>query len=345
MERLRVTLLGAPPVLEETDPEAYALYLQGRHLSRQLTEDSLRQSNELFEQALAIDPDYTTALDGLTRNYNNMTSNGLLAPAEAFARIRELTAKVLTIDPDNASAEAQLGWVAMYYDNDVAAAAEHFERALAREPANSAIIGTAAALLVGLGRLDEAIALGEYMVSRDPVNPTSHFNLGIYRTYAGHWEAAADAFRDTLRFAPGYIGARYGIGVALLAQDKAQAALEAFALEEGDEEYRVKGTALALHALGRQAEFRKALEELITRWGDTWPSEVAHVYAATGDTDAAFVWLDNAVAQNEAGLDHQFLIPFYAPVHDDPRWAEFLERVGSSPAQRASIEFEVSLPE
>jgi hypothetical protein len=37
-----------------------------------------------------------------------------------------------------------------------------------------------------------------------------------------------------------------------------------------------------------------------------------------------------AVAQNESGLNEQFLLPIYTPLHSDPRWALFLERAGSS---------------
>jgi tetratricopeptide (TPR) repeat protein len=299
----------------------------------------------LFEQALAIDPAYTAAMDGLASNYNNQVSNGLLPPAEGFALSREMTQRALALDPNNANAHAQLGWLAMYYDNDPATAARHIERALGQGPPNRGIIGSAAALLVGLGRVEEALALGKYMVARDPINPTSHFNLGLYYLYAGQWEAAANAARTALRLSPDYIGAHYVIGEALLFAGEPQAALEQFALERGDDEYRVKGTALALQALGRQAQFEQTLEELIQRWGDKWPSEVAHVYAMSGDADAAFAWLDKAVAQNEDGLDHQFLAPFFVNLHDDPRWAVFLQRVGSSPEQLAAIEFKVTLPE
>jgi hypothetical protein len=71
---------------------------------------------------------------------------------------------------------------------------------------------------------------------------------------------------------------------------------------------------------------------------------VAHVYAWMGDADAAFQWLGRAVAQKEVGLDQQFLHHFFHPLHTDPRWAAFLESVGSSPAQLDAIEFEVTLP-
>jgi len=344
VEQLKITLLGAAPTIEATDPRAYALYLRARSLGRRVTKESMEQSNALFEQALAIDPDYAAAIDGLTRNYNNQASNGLLPAAEGFALAREMTQRALALDPNSALAHSQLGWIAMYYDNDLPAAARHFERALAEDPTNRGIITNAAALLVGLGRLDEVIALQEYLIARDPMNASGHFNLGLYYFYAGDWEAAVASIRAVLRLSPGYIAAHYEIGAALLMEGEAQAALEAFALEK-DEEYRVKGRAMASYALGRQEDFESAMAELKAGWGGQWPSEVAQAYAITGDADATFEWLDKAVAQNEAGLDHQFLIPFYAPVHDDPRWASFLDRVGSSPAQRAAIDFAVALPE
>ena len=56
----------------------------------------------------------------------------------------------------------------MISDGDLAAAARHYEHALALEPANTDIIGNAASLAANLGRLDTAIALHEYAIARDP---------------------------------------------------------------------------------------------------------------------------------------------------------------------------------
>ena len=67
----------------------------------------------------------------------------------------------------------------MYGDNDLAGAAQHFEHALALDPTNLGVLGNAATLLQNLGRLDEALALEEAIVRRDPVNVTALYNLGI----------------------------------------------------------------------------------------------------------------------------------------------------------------------
>ena len=69
VEQLKITLLGEAPTAAETDPEAYALYLQARHLANQGTAESYEQSNALYQQALAIEPEYAAAWYGLARNY------------------------------------------------------------------------------------------------------------------------------------------------------------------------------------------------------------------------------------------------------------------------------------
>ena len=126
VEQLKITLLGAAPTIEATDPRAYSLYLRARSLGRRVTKAGMEQSNALFEQALTIDPGYAAAIDGLTRNYNNQASNGLLPAAEGSALAREMTRRALAVDPDNALAHAQLGWIAMYYDNDLAGGGASF---------------------------------------------------------------------------------------------------------------------------------------------------------------------------------------------------------------------------
>jgi len=343
VEQLKITLLGQAPHVKEVNPEAYSLYLQARHLGRQITAEGFEQSNTLLRQALTIEPDYAAAWDGLAANYTNQAGKGLLPAVEGYRQAREAAERALAIDPDYAPAHASLGWIAMSFDNDPAQAARYFERALQLDPANTDIIRSAATLLQNLGRLDEAIALNEYANARDPLSPVGHANLGNIYIYAGHWDAAIASLQTALRLSPDYIGAHSAIGDALLYQGDAEAALAEFALE-GDQEYQVKGTAMALHALGRQEECLAMLDELIERWGEEWPSEVAQVYAYVGDADAAFTWLDKAIAQNEDGLTSQFSQPYYKPINSDPRWAEFLETVGSSPERQAAIEFKVTLP-
>src|SRR5256885_14986443 len=120
----KVTLLGAAPKARTTDPEAYALYLQAVQLGPPFTAEAFQQSDALYRKALAIDPRYVPAWNGLARNFASETGQGLLTGKEGFAQAREAAVKALAIDPDYAPAHAQLGWIEIYGDNDLAGAAE-----------------------------------------------------------------------------------------------------------------------------------------------------------------------------------------------------------------------------
>jgi TolB-like protein/Tfp pilus assembly protein PilF len=150
VKQLKVTLLSAAPKARTTDPEAYALYLQAVQLGRPFTAEAFQQSDALYRKVLAIDPRYAPAWYGLARNFGSETSQGLLPNKEGYAQAREAAVKALTIDPDYAPAHAQLGWIAMYGDNDLAGAALHLERALAIDPAVLSVLATSATLLQSL---------------------------------------------------------------------------------------------------------------------------------------------------------------------------------------------------
>ena len=147
VKQLKVTLLGAAPKARTTDPEAYALYLQAVQLGRQGTAEAFKQSDALYRKVLAIDPRYAPAWAGLAANFTNETAQGLLSNKEGYAQAREAATKALAIDPEYAPAHAGLGYIAMYGDNDLAGAAQHFKRALALDPADLDVLRNSATLL------------------------------------------------------------------------------------------------------------------------------------------------------------------------------------------------------
>jgi TolB-like protein len=339
--QLRLKLFGDLPTVQKTKPEAYAFYLQARHFSNLLTPAGWKQSDELYKQALNIDPEYAAALAGLSRNYINLTGYNLLPVAEGYSMALDAANRALAIDPKNVLALSSLSWVAMMQDSDLIGAAKYMQRALELEPTNISLIRNSATLVKSLGRLDEAIALMEFAIVRDPVNPVSHLNLGQNYVLAGRLDEAIRSEQTALSLSPGIGGAQYWLGEALLRKGETEAALAAFQKEE-DDEWRVKGTALALYDLGQTTEFERSFAELRERWGKRWPIEIAHVYAWIGNVDDAFVWLDKELGVN--GLGGVMVDNFFTHLHDDPRWQPLLVKGGVSGDQLDSIEFKVTLP-
>jgi len=341
--QLKVTLLGAAPKVEATDPEAYALFLQARQLNRQLTGEALERSNVLYQQALDIDPDYAGAWVGLADNYGVQALLGLRPQDEALQLAREPVNRALAIDPEYAPAHAGLGMIAMLYDDDPAAAAQHYERALELEPTNPDIIHHAAYLARRLGRVDEAVPAYEYVVARDPVNVESRAGLGLSYIIAGRLDEAVASLRTLVTLSPDVPWVHFGFGVALYWNGEPEAALAAMH-QESSPVRRLIGLALVYHALGQAVESDAALAELIEKYEQRDAYHIASVLAFRGEADRAFEWLDKAVEQSDPGLGAIAVTKLFANIHDDPRWLPFLESIGKSPEQLAAIEFKVRLP-
>jgi len=343
--QLKIKLLGAAPKAKETDPQAYALFLQARQLQRQVTAEGLEQSIALYQQALAIAPGYAAAWAGLSESYYRQTSNLSVRPIdEGYTLAREAADKALAIDPENAAAHAQLGLISMVYNGDLAAAARHVERALQLEPANPDVILIAANLTGNLGRAEEAVALSEYAVSRDPVNPRGHANLGFNYSHARRWDEAIASARTALSLSPGMMGPHYYIGSALLQKGEPDAAL-AEMQQESDAAWRLLGLATAYRALDQKLESDAALAELIDTYEKDSAYNIAYVLSFRGETDRAFEWLDKAARYKDPGLSEIPTQLEFANIQNDPRWLPFLESIGKSPAQLDAIKFKVTLPE
>jgi len=340
---LKLKLLGAAPKAKAADPKAYALYLQARQMNRQRTPEGNEQAIVLYQQALAIDASYAAAWAGLADVYDRQVGDGERPIGEGYRMARDAANKALAIDPEFAPAHARLGHIAMTYDGDLAAAARHYEHALALEPTNTDIILNAAILLSGLGRLDTAVALDEYVVARDPVSPNGDSNLGYDYLYAGRLDEAIASGRSALSLSPGYGAAQYIIGMALLLKGDPAGALAAMQ-KESSEIWRLIGLPMAWHALGKKAESDAALAELIAKCEKDGAYNIAYVLAYRGDTDRAFEWLDKAVAYHDGGLSEIVGQPLFANIKNDPRWLPFLRKIGKAPEQLAAIKFEVKLP-
>ncbi|MDH3452983.1 MAG: protein kinase, partial [Gammaproteobacteria bacterium] len=341
--QLKVTLLGEAPEVQQRNPQAFALWLQARYLNDRDTAEGLETAIDLVGQALALDPDYAEAWTELARTYSIMANKGLRRQDVGFRLSRDAVNRALLIDPELAMAHAGLGWIAMSYDGDLGAAARHYEHALALEPNNTEIIGSAAVLCKNLGRLHEAITLQEYVVARDPVDPRGHGNLGNFYLSAGRLNEAIASYRTALALSPGIFGAQSLIGTALLLDGKHEAALAAMQLESL-EVHRLIGLVIAHHALGQHVESDAALGDLIEKYEQDAAFNIAYVLAFRGEADRAFEWLDKAVKYNDPGLADIVNERLFANIHSDPRWLPFLRRVGKAPEKLATITFKVTLP-
>ena len=341
--QLKIKLLAAAPKLRVTDPQAYALFLQAREVMRQYNAEAIEQAIVLYQQALAIDPRYAPAWTGLADAYFSQVDLGLVTTDQGLPLARKAINQALANDPTYASVYARLAMIDGIIDGDLAAAARHLEQGLAWDPANLDLISSAGRIAGSLGRRDQAIALVEYLVARDPLNVMGHDGLAHAYRSAGRLDEALAEFRTVLKLSPGFGSKHYFLGEVLLLKGDAKAAL-AEIQQEPVEGYRLLGLSMAYHALGRKAESDAALDELIRKHEQTMAFNIAYALAWRGEADRAFEWLDKAVKYRDAGLVLIAHHPMLESLHSDPRWLPLLRRLGKAPEQLAPIKFDVNVP-
>jgi tetratricopeptide (TPR) repeat protein len=261
---------------------------------------------------------------------------------EGFAPARDLAEKALAIDPDYAPAHSTLGYIATL-ENDDAGAAKHFERALTLDPTDAVVLRAASAFLSNLGRLEEALALDQAIVRRDPLNTTVLFNLGNLQRFSGRYDEAIASLRTALSLNPAEGGVHYLLGLTLLLKGDAASAL-AETEQEPNEISRMIALPMAYHALGRKADSDDALFALIAKYEKDSSYNIAYVCAFRGEADQAFAWLDKALEYHDPGLSEIVVENLFDKIRSDPRWLPFLRKIGKAPEQLAKIEFKVTLP-
>lgn len=308
--------------------EAYFLQLEARANLKPFTRLPLMKALALFEQALAIDPEYAMAHAGLASTYLLMASTAMLRPLqvdEAMPMARRAAEQALALDEGLAEAWAALGRVKMEYDWDWEGAEADLAHAVALNASSVEALATLGQFLSAMGRHDEAIEAMEQARRLDPRSVETLQHLGIIYWMAGQTDQALDAVNDSLRVTPDSPRAHYG-SMMILDQlgrrDEAMTArlttLRGLTVAEGLAEHvegllRSKGWQEAMHVwIG--------LLERTNRW-----EGAAMQWMAAGEPERALDALDHCIKARTTYLCFTAQNPYFRPLHGHPRFQRILQ--------------------
>ena len=352
VDELKLTLLGGIPKATEVDPRAYDMYLQAKHMilnwdtSNLDDVNMLEQAETLLKQALEIEPKFVALLFELGRVYGRQGSDaGLLTREEVRARRQAITDRVIEIDPNSAAAFFWQGFMAWEYENDLHGAAAYFEQAMRADPSALDHMRGIVFFLADIGRVEEAIAIGNYNVRRDPACSICVYSLSWAYRKSGRHQEAAKALENILLWRQPDVSFYWNLGTMWLHAGHPDKALDAFQkeLDVGTRDYAV---IFALHDLGRMEEFESRLAERIkeAERGEEGREGVARIYAWMGENDKAFEWLDYMVETEGSEMIGIIDTDYYEKIKSDSRWRALREKHGYFDVPIEGIEIEVTLP-
>ncbi|MGE5745277.1 MAG: protein kinase domain-containing protein, partial [Gemmatimonadota bacterium] len=296
---------GAPVVAPGTsDLEAYRAYLRGRHFANRRTDADLRRAIASYESALSREPGFALAAAGLADAWFMLPVYGALAPEEAMPRAR---AAAEASGHESPEALAVLGSVRAVYEWNWSGADADFRRALSLSPGNPTVLHRYAVnCLLPQGRFGEGLARLEEALERDPMSLLVATSLGLLHYLERRTAAAIAGYNSVLELDPGFVLARYLLGVALLetaSPADAVPVLEA-ACAAGRSAESLAALAAAYATVDRRDDALRLQAELATMAGTRYVSPVllAQVHLALRQPELAFLELEHACERRASEL-------------------------------------------
>jgi serine/threonine protein kinase/Flp pilus assembly protein TadD len=313
--------------------DAYQLYLMGRFFWSKRTKQGLETAIVHFLQAIEQDKKFALAWAGIADAHNLLSQYAGVDRKASYATAMTAVLEALALDDNLAEAHTSLGLLLMLFEWDWAGAGREFQRALHLDPSYATAHHWYAQWLLFMGRHDEALSTLVNAIALDPVSPAILNDMGFMLYYTRDYAGAVGYAQKTLQLDPHFITAHRLLSLAYQGLGKHDQAIAENRLwveraAKGDESFVTLAQCYA--AAGRREEAVNVLSgvHLPENPDGNVMRGIALVYAALGEIDNAFAWLEKAFAVKSEALGTLKVDPKLDPLRSDPRFAVLVRRVG-----------------
>ena len=312
--------------------DAYQLYLTARQHAQGIKNAGLVKSVGLYQQAIALDPNYALAYSGMGESYRRMVFGADGEPAVVLAEAARCNERAIKLDPELAEGHAGVGWVRFWREWDWAAAAGAFDRALALNASQANALLGYSQLLTVLGRQAEALLHLKRARESDPLSLILLTLESSVLASSGRPEEARERLQRVFDIEPDFWVAYLVQASMLLAEGKPDQALERLERAERFSDGSSQATAALGFLLARQGrvqEARKLLQRLQTLAASRYvpPTSIGLIHAGLNDKEAAMSALRQGLAVKDVRMTLVKLDSRWALLRDDPRYSALLRQM------------------
>ena len=317
-----------------TNLEAHDLYHQGVFFAHRAGGPDLRKALGLFEEAIAKDSSFAGPWAGLSLVWSSLADNWL-PPREAYPKARAAALRAIALDSTDADAHAQLGFVLYWYDWNFRRADDEFKAAIARDARTLyGHLGRVYTLGFWGGDFEAGVRESRLAIIADPL---SGLAWGLHADMLVNLEkldSAETAFANVRALDPASDGLAIDFSWLRSEQHRYDEALQLLQRGDSSNGWIKTRMALLLARMGNTEEARRLLTTLAAERHTRYvPADgIALGYAALGDRNEAFRWLERAFEERSAGLTNVFYPKVWDDLRDDPRFKALQRRVSASPS-------------
>jgi DNA-binding winged helix-turn-helix (wHTH) protein/TolB-like protein/predicted negative regulator of RcsB-dependent stress response len=314
---------------DSSNAEAHQLYLRGRYFWNKRSEEGIRKAIESFQQATALDPNYSLAYSGLADCYMSLYDFQFLPPGEAVPKAMSAAQKALQIDNTLADAHASVARLSWLYDHDRQNAAREFNEAIALNPNYATARQWHSRFLADLGQYDEAIGEMKKAEQLDPLSVAISSNLGLVLYYSRQYDQATRQLQQTIEMDP-----EFELSHWLLGNTFERRKMYPEAISEYERALIIEGAApqaAKITAAFKTSGFDRAIrilcdifkQEQGANWGLSY--SIARYSAVIGDDKQALEWLEKARAEHHPWLTQLSIDPQFDSLKSDPNFVALLQ--------------------
>jgi eukaryotic-like serine/threonine-protein kinase len=304
-----------------TNAEAYRLYLEGRQNWYGRSDEGLKQSISLFQQAIAADPNYALAYTGLADTYNVAPGyNTGITPKQGRTLADEASLKAVQLGPNLSEAHSARA-TALSTEWKWNEADAEYRKAIELNPNNAnAHYFYAFEVLAPENRVNQALEEFRTALSLDPLSVVVNMNYAVTLMSAHRYPESAAQFRKTIDLEPHHPGLHFYIseldalnGHFADALQNARIDLPDVGSFSPDAQGYAKAMVAAVASLHRV---------------DYGLSDIALAFAVAGDREKAIDYLQKSVAAQDPELTNCIRNPAFDSLRADPRFADLLRQMG-----------------
>ncbi|MDH5743818.1 MAG: protein kinase [Candidatus Aminicenantes bacterium] len=313
--------------------EAYNLYLKGRYHWNKITEEGLNKGLEYFQQVIERDPTHALAYSGIADCHTRLSWYYYRPAKEELPKAKTAAKKSLEIDASLSEAHASLGFAILLHDFNWVGAEEELKKAIRLNPGNANARFYYSVLLAAVGRYDESIVEAKKGAELNPLDLMAIVNVGLRYYYAGMYDDALEHAKKAIEMDPNSMIGHYYTGFLYARKGEHEKAIQAIqnaTLLAGSHPQFLSVFGF-IYALSGQKE--KAIEMLEKLMSLSKPTKfsmlfIPMIYSALDEKDHAFEWLEKAYEAHVPMLIWLKSEPAFHVLKQDPRYTEFLKRLG-----------------
>jgi len=321
-EALKVTLLGDISQKIELggtrNPAAFDAYLRASKALNTQTAQSIQTAIAGYGEAIRLDPNYALAFAARSSLHAGPGDSlkDTTAIRDAFDKARADAQQAIALAPDLAEGHVALGYLFQRL-LDFTQARDEYERAAALAPGSALVLGESGRFAVSMGRFDAGLAAVHRAVALDPLNPRSHYLLGLTLFLARRYDEAVGAYAEAITLDSNHTAhalrglAYYELGNLESARSTCETKLAYWASQ--------LCLAVTYDKLGRRADAEAELAK-IKAAGDGGAYSYAAIYAQWGNTAKALEWLETAMRLRDPRLQYVKTDPLMDPLRKEPRF-------------------------